>query len=94
MQTRIIATYVPEAIQASILPVVCSGECILAIRMTESDAGTDVANYKTNFAIWGRFFTAEVSLQRPSPCLFHRVPGVENRPTNAERRRYCRRRQS
>ena len=94
MQTRIIATYAPEAIQARILPVVCSGECILAIRMTEPDTGTDVANYKTNVAIRGRFFKAEVSLQRPSPCLFHRVPGVENRPANAERRRYCRRRQS
>ena len=94
MQTRIIATYAPEAIQARILPVVCSGECLLAICMTQPDAGTDVANYKTNVAIWGRFFTAEVILQRPSPCLGRRVPGVENRPTNAERRRYCRRRQS
>ena len=94
MQTRIIATYAPEAIQARILPVVCSGECLLAICMTQPDAGTDVANYKTNVAIWGRFFTAEVSLQRLSPCLFRRMPGVENRPTNAERRRYCRRRQS
>jgi hypothetical protein len=94
VQTRIIATYAPEAIQARILPVVCSGECILAICMTEPDAGTDVANYKTKVAIWGRFFKAEVSLQQPSPFLFRRVPGVESRPTNAERRRYCRRRQS
>jgi hypothetical protein len=94
VQTRIIATYAPEPIQAPILPVVCSGECLLAICMTESDAGTDVANYKTNVAIRGRFFTAEVSLQQPSPRLFRRLPGVENRPTSAERRRYCRRRQS
>jgi hypothetical protein len=38
VQTRIIATYAPEAIQARILPVVCSGECLLAICMTEPDA--------------------------------------------------------
>ena len=45
VQTRIIATYAPEAIKARILPAVCSGQ---AICMTEPDAGTDVANYKTN----------------------------------------------
>ena len=48
VQTRIIATYAPEEIKARILPAVCSGEAILAICMTEPDAGTDVANYKTN----------------------------------------------
>ncbi|MBV9863492.1 MAG: acyl-CoA dehydrogenase family protein [Alphaproteobacteria bacterium] len=48
VQTRIIATYAPDAIKQRILPAVCSGECILAICMTEPDAGTDVANYKTN----------------------------------------------
>ena len=48
VQTRIIATYAPEAIKRRILPAVCSGECLLAICMTEPDAGTDVANYKTN----------------------------------------------
>ena len=47
-QTRIISTYAPEAIKKRILPAVCSGECLLAICMTEPDAGTDVANYKTN----------------------------------------------
>src|SRR5215468_11843258 len=47
-QTRIIATYAPEAIKRRILPGVCSGENILAICMTEPDAGTDVANYRTN----------------------------------------------
>jgi len=47
-QTRIIATYAPEAIKRRVLPAVCSGECLLAICMTEPDAGTDVANYKTN----------------------------------------------
>src|ERR1700686_5570765 len=48
VQTRIIATYAPEAVKARILPAVCSGDAILAIGMTEPDAGTDVANYKTN----------------------------------------------
>jgi len=48
VQTRIIATYAPEAIKQRILPAVCSGECLLAICMTEPDAGTDVASYKTN----------------------------------------------
>src|SRR5438067_13488838 len=47
VQTRVIATYAPEAIKRRILPAVCSGECLLAICMTEPDAGTDVANYKT-----------------------------------------------
>ena len=48
VQTRIIATYAPERVKARILPAVCSGEAILAICMTEPDAGTDVASYKTN----------------------------------------------
>jgi alkylation response protein AidB-like acyl-CoA dehydrogenase len=48
VQTRIIATYAPEPIKNRILPAVVSGEAILAICMTEPDAGTDVANYKTN----------------------------------------------
>jgi alkylation response protein AidB-like acyl-CoA dehydrogenase len=48
VQTRIIATYAPETIKERILPAVCRGEAVLAICMTEPDAGTDVANYKTN----------------------------------------------
>ena len=48
VQTRIIATYAPEAIKRRILPAVCSGDCLLAICMTEPDAGTDVVNYRTN----------------------------------------------
>src|ERR1700756_1830546 len=47
-QTRIISAYAPEAIKQRILPAVVSGDCLLAICMTEPDAGTDVANYKTN----------------------------------------------
>lgn len=48
VQTRIIATYAPEQIKRDVLPGVCAGTHMLAICMTEPDAGTDVANYKTN----------------------------------------------
>ena len=48
VQTRIIAAYAPEPIKLRILPAVVSGDCLLAICMTEPDAGTDVANYRTN----------------------------------------------
>ncbi len=48
VQTRIIAGHAPEAIKRRLLPAVCSGECILAICMTEPQAGTDVASYRTN----------------------------------------------
>src|SRR5262245_22560532 len=51
VQTRVIATYAPEAIKRRILPKVVSGDCILAICMTEPHAGTDVANYRTNATV-------------------------------------------
>jgi alkylation response protein AidB-like acyl-CoA dehydrogenase len=53
VQTRIISTYAPDQIKQRILPAVCSGECILAVCMTEPDAGTDVANYTTNAEVRG-----------------------------------------
>jgi alkylation response protein AidB-like acyl-CoA dehydrogenase len=53
VQTRIISTYAPEHIRRRILPAVVAGDCILAICMTEPDAGTDVASYKTNTDIVG-----------------------------------------
>jgi alkylation response protein AidB-like acyl-CoA dehydrogenase len=53
VQTRIIATYAPEGIKQKILPRVAAGEAILAICMTEPDAGTDVPNYRTNGEIRG-----------------------------------------
>jgi alkylation response protein AidB-like acyl-CoA dehydrogenase len=53
VQTRIIATYAPESIKQKILPRVASGDAILAICMTEPDAGTDVPNYRTNCEIRG-----------------------------------------
>ena len=53
VQTRVIATYAPEAIRSRILPAVVAGDCILSICMTEPHAGTDVANYRTNAVIKG-----------------------------------------
>ena len=52
-QTRIIATYAPQSIKQKILPRVATGEAILAICMTEPDAGTDVPAYKTNTEVKG-----------------------------------------
>ena len=51
VQTRVISTYAPESIRERILPRVCTGECILAVCMTEPHAGTDVANYRTNVVV-------------------------------------------
>lgn len=53
VQTRIISTYAPEHFKRRILPAVCTGDCVLAVCMTEPDAGTDVASYKTNADIRG-----------------------------------------
>jgi alkylation response protein AidB-like acyl-CoA dehydrogenase len=53
VQTRVIATYAPESIRKRILPKVVSGDCMLAVCMTEPHAGTDVANYRTNAVIKG-----------------------------------------
>lgn len=48
VQTRVIAHYAPASIKERILPRVVTGDCMLAICMTEPHAGTDVANYRTN----------------------------------------------
>jgi alkylation response protein AidB-like acyl-CoA dehydrogenase len=48
VQTRVISRYAPPSIRERILPRVVSGDCILAVCMTEPHAGTDVANYRTN----------------------------------------------
>lgn len=53
VQTRVIARYAPASIRERILPAVVSGDCILAVCMTEPHAGTDVANYRTNARIIG-----------------------------------------
>jgi alkylation response protein AidB-like acyl-CoA dehydrogenase len=53
VQTRVIARYAPASIRERILPAVVSGDCILAVCMTEPHAGTDVANYRTNARVVG-----------------------------------------
>jgi alkylation response protein AidB-like acyl-CoA dehydrogenase len=53
VQTRVIARYAPDSIRERILPQVVSGDCILAVCMTEPHAGTDVANYRTNARVVG-----------------------------------------
>src|SRR5471032_2010998 len=53
VQTRVIARYAPNAIRERILPKVVSGDCMLAVCMTEPHAGTDVANYRTNAVVSG-----------------------------------------
>jgi alkylation response protein AidB-like acyl-CoA dehydrogenase len=53
VQTRVIARYAPASIRERILPRVVSGDCILAVCMTEPHAGTDVAAYRTNARIVG-----------------------------------------
>jgi alkylation response protein AidB-like acyl-CoA dehydrogenase len=53
VQTRVISRYAPDAIKQRILPKVVSGDCMLAVCMTEPHAGTDVANYRTNARIVG-----------------------------------------
>jgi alkylation response protein AidB-like acyl-CoA dehydrogenase len=53
VQARVISTYAPEPLKRKILPRVASGEAILAICMTEPNAGTDVPNYATNTDVKG-----------------------------------------
>jgi len=53
VQTRIISEFAPEALKRKWLPKIASGEFILAILLTEPDAGTDVPSYRTNTAIKG-----------------------------------------
>ena len=47
VQSRIISAYAPEGIKRRVLPRVCSGDAILAICMTEPDAGTDTTRIRT-----------------------------------------------
>ena len=53
VQTKIIDAFAPESIKRRLLPGVCRGDVILAVCMTEPDAGTDVANYRTNADVIG-----------------------------------------
>lgn len=53
VQTRIISEFAPEPLKRKWLPKIASGEFILAILLTEPDAGTDVPSYRTNTEIKG-----------------------------------------
>ncbi len=53
VQSRIISEYAPEPLKRKWLPKIAAGEYILAIMLTEPDAGTDVPNYRTNTVIKG-----------------------------------------
>jgi len=53
VQARILSTYAPEHLKRKFLPKVADGTGILAICLTEPDAGTDVPNYKTNSQVVG-----------------------------------------
>ena len=87
VQCRIISAYAPESIKSKILPRVASGDAILAICMTEPNAGTDVPSYTTNTVVKGdrvvvngrktlisRADIAEMSV------VFTRVDGVPGAP--------------
>src|SRR3990170_3708609 len=53
VQPRILSNYAPEHLKRKFLSKVADGTGILAICLTEPDAGTDVANYKTNSQVVG-----------------------------------------
>ena len=84
VQTRVIARYAPESIRSRILPRVVSGDCILAICMTEPHAGTDVASFRTNTRV-----LADRLVLRGTKTLISRAPEagmlvvftrIDNRP--------------
>ncbi|HEX5325587.1 MAG TPA: acyl-CoA dehydrogenase family protein [Acetobacteraceae bacterium] len=84
VQTRVIAHYAPAAIKDRILPKVVSGECVLAICMTEPHAGTDVANYRTNARIVGDSVilkgTKTLISRAPEAGMFVVFTRVDGRP--------------
>lgn len=51
VQTRIISLFAPEQLKRRLLPQICNGKCILAICITEPDAGTDASAMTTNAAV-------------------------------------------
>src|SRR6185312_2902085 len=69
VQTRVIAHYAPASIKERILPRVVTGDCMLAICMTEPHAGTDVANFRTNARVVG-----DKVILRGTKTLISRVP--------------------
>ncbi len=53
VQTRIISTFAPESIKQRMLPRIAAGDFVLAICITEPDAGSDAGAMQTNTAIQG-----------------------------------------
>ncbi|MGH8616846.1 MAG: acyl-CoA dehydrogenase family protein [Burkholderiales bacterium] len=53
VQARIIGSYAPPHLKKKYLPRVADGSGLLAICLTEPDAGTDVPNYRTNSVVKG-----------------------------------------
>ena len=51
VQCRIISTYAPEPFKQKWLPAVASGDCILAVCMTEPNVGTDLGRMSTNATV-------------------------------------------
>jgi alkylation response protein AidB-like acyl-CoA dehydrogenase len=85
VQTRILTHYAPEGFRRRILPRVVSGDAILAICMTEPDAGTDVANYRTAVEVRDRliFNGAKTLISRADEAaafvVFARIDGRPGR---------------
>ncbi len=48
VQCRIVAHFAPEPLRQRFLPRIAAGDCVLAICITEPDAGTDAARMRTN----------------------------------------------
>jgi len=51
VQTRIVATYGGPEFKQKWLPKIASGDCILAVCMTEPNVGTDLGNMTTNATV-------------------------------------------
>ena len=84
VQTRVISRYAPLSIRERILPRVVSGDCILAICMTEPHAGTDVANYRTNTRVLSDRIilkgTKTLISRAPEAGMFIIFSRIDNKP--------------
>lgn len=83
-QCRILADYGHESLKEKYLPKLVEGKCILAICMTEPDAGTDLGNMKTNAQVKNDRVVlngAKTLISRAEEAdlfvIFTRVNGVE-----------------
>ena len=53
VQTRIISHFAPEPLKRRLLPKIVSGDCVLAICITEPDCGSDAGAMRTNADVDG-----------------------------------------